>query len=197
MHAGGDGRYRNADHLSIFQHCFPRIDGGCAALRDHEAVETAATGAQSDMKASPGLFVTDATNFLAHSELHEEVFGAASLIVRCPDIVAVRQVLERLEGQLTAAMHIDEADHDLVRDLLPLLERRVGRILINGFGIGVEVSHAMVHGGPFPSTADGRSTSVGSLTIARFLRPICYQDFPAGLLSTELQGEAEGLSFAL
>ncbi|MDK8871055.1 aldehyde dehydrogenase (NADP(+)) [Paracoccus sp. SSJ] len=166
---------------------------GVAALSGHDAVETVAAGAAADLKASPALFVTDAARFLARPELHEEVFGAASLVVRCPDLAAMTAVIEALEGQLTAALHMDEADHDTARGLLPLLERKVGRILVNGFGTGVEVAHAMVHGGPFPATADGRSTSVGSLAIARFLRPVCYQDLPQGLLPPELQGDGAGL----
>ncbi|MGI4985441.1 MAG: aldehyde dehydrogenase (NADP(+)), partial [Janthinobacterium lividum] len=91
--------------------------------------------------------------------------------------------------------HIDEADQADARALLPTLERRVGRILINGFGTGVEVGHAMVHGGPYPSTADGRSTSVGSLAIDRFLRPVSYQDVPDALLPDALKaGNPLGLT---
>ncbi|CAB3744249.1 Alpha-ketoglutaric semialdehyde dehydrogenase 3 [Paraburkholderia rhynchosiae] len=96
-------------------------------------------------------------------------------------------LVESLEGQLTAAVHIDAADHDSVRMFLPALERRSGRILVNGFGTGVEVGHAMVHGGPYPSTSDGRSTSVGSLAIDRFLRPVSYQDMPDDLLPDALK----------
>jgi 2,5-dioxopentanoate dehydrogenase len=118
--------------------------------------------------------------------LQEEIFGAASLIVRCPDLATMRALIEDMEGQLTAALHIDEGDHGDARGFLPVLERRTGRILVNGFGTGVEVGHAMVHGGPYPSTADGRSTSVGSLAIERFLRPVSYQDFPGGLLPEAL-----------
>jgi NADP-dependent aldehyde dehydrogenase len=99
----------------------------------------------------------------------------------------MRGIVEALEGQLTAAVHIDAADHAAARAVLPALERRAGRILVNGFGTGVEVGHAMVHGGPYPSTADGRSTSVGSLAIFRFLRPVCYQDMPDALLPAALQ----------
>src|SRR5205823_3906273 len=98
----------------------------------------------------------------------------------------VRRVLEGLEGQLTAALHIAPSDHDAARELMPLLERKAGRVLVNGFGTGVEVAHAMVHGGPYPATSDGRSTSVGSLAIRRFLRPFCYQDLPEALLPAEL-----------
>lgn len=99
----------------------------------------------------------------------------------------MRGVVEAQEGQLTAALHIDDADHDAARGFMPVLERKVGRILVNGFGTGVEIGHAMVYGGPYPSTADGRSTSVGSLAINRFLRPVCYQDMPQALLPAALR----------
>jgi 2,5-dioxopentanoate dehydrogenase len=135
------------------------------------------------------LFSTPAKQFLAHPDLQQEVFGAASLLVLCQDQAEVRAVLSSVEGQLTLAMHIDPADHHAARALLPLLERKAGRILVNGFGTGVEVAHAMVHGGPYPATADGRSTSVGSLAIARFLRPVCYQDVPADLLPPAIRDE--------
>ncbi|MCY1557661.1 Alpha-ketoglutaric semialdehyde dehydrogenase [compost metagenome] len=91
-----------------------------------------------------------------------------------------------MEGQLTAAVHATSADIATARKLLPTLERKAGRILFNGFGTGVEVAHAMVHGGPFPSTSDSRSTSVGASAIDRFLRPVSYQDVPAELLPAEL-----------
>jgi NADP-dependent aldehyde dehydrogenase len=83
---------------------------------------------------------------------------------------------------------LDEGDNDSVKALLPTLERRAGRILVNGWPTGVEVSHAMVHGGPFPATSDPRTTSVGTLAIRRFLRPVCYQDMPVGLLPAALLG---------
>jgi 2,5-dioxopentanoate dehydrogenase len=127
------------------------------------------------------LFSTTADAFEKHAELQEEIFGASSLIVRCADLAAVRDVLEKMEGQLTVALHIDEGDYADARSLMPSLERGAGRILVNGFGTGVEVGHAMVHGGPFPSTSDGRSTSVGTLAIDRFLRPVSYQDLPEAL----------------
>ena len=95
-------------------------------------------------------------------------------------------VIDHLEGQLTATVHLDDADVALGRRLVPLLERKVGRILANGWPTGVEVTDAMVHGGPYPSTSDGRSTSVGTLAIDRFLRPVSYQDLPAALLPADL-----------
>ena len=91
-----------------------------------------------------------------------------------------------LEGQLTATLMLDDADEADAATLLPVLARKVGRILANGWPTGVEVSHAMVHGGPFPATSDGRTTSVGTLAMARFLRPVCFQNLPAGLLPPAL-----------
>jgi alpha-ketoglutaric semialdehyde dehydrogenase len=133
------------------------------------------------------LFETDAASFLADPALEDEIFGAASLIVRCSDIGQFRQIAEHLDGQLTATMFLTEQDRDVALALLPALERKAGRILINGFPTGVEVSHAMVHGGPFPATSDSRSTSVGAGAIDRFLRPVSYQDLPAYLLPAALQ----------
>ena len=98
-------------------------------------------------------------------------------------------VAEHIEGQLTAAVHATADDRETAARLLPVLERKVGRILFNGFGTGVEVSHAMVHGGPFPSTSDSRSTSVGAGAIDRFVRPVCYQDVPSYLLPESLTDE--------
>ena len=161
---------------------------GVAALEANPAVTTLARGlAGGTNQGQAALFSTTAQAFLADHTLAEEVFGAASLVVRCPDLATTRAVLERLEGQLTAAVHLDEADHEAARALMPVLERRVGRILVNGFGTGVEVGHAMVHGGPYPATSDGRTTSVGSLAIHRFLRPVSYQDLPEALLPAALR----------
>ena len=140
------------------------------------------------------LFETTAAHFMDDPDLAEEVFGAASLVVRCPDVETMLRLAEGLEGQLTATILMDEGDLEAARLLLPVLERKVGRILVNGYPTGVEVSHAMVHGGPYPSTSDGRSTSVGTLAIRRFLRPVCYQDLPEALLPEALrEGNPLGL----
>jgi alpha-ketoglutaric semialdehyde dehydrogenase len=161
---------------------------GVQAIAATPGVTTEASGmAGTQQRAQAMLFSTSAAVFCADRQLQEEVFGAASLIVRCPDLAAMRAIVEALEGQLTGALHIDEADYGDARGFLPVLERRVGRILVNGFGTGVEVGHAMVHGGPYPSTSDGRSTSVGSAAIFRFLRPVSYQDMPEQLLPDALK----------
>ena len=99
------------------------------------------------------------------------------------------QAAEQLHGQLTATVHVKPADHALAAKLLPVLERKAGRVLFNGFPTGVEVSHAMVHGGPFPATSDSRTTSVGASAIDRFLRPVCYQNVPEGLLPEALRDD--------
>ena len=133
------------------------------------------------------LFVTSAAHFLAEQTLQEEVFGALSLIVECQDQNEVQRVAEALEGQLTATLQLEDADQEVARNLLPILERKAGRLLVNGWPTGVEVCDAMVHGGPFPATSDSRTTSVGTAAIFRFLRPICYQDLPDALLPEALQ----------
>lgn len=118
----------------------------------------------------------------------QEVFGSCCIIIRCADEAEMLEVARSLEGQLTATLHLEAGqDESLLRKLLPVLELKAGRILANGFPTGVEVCHAMVHGGPFPATSDPRSTSVGSAAIERFLRPVCYQDIPDALLPEPLQ----------
>lgn len=139
--------------------------------------------------AQPVLFLTTAAEFATNPKLAEEVFGPAALLVACGTADEMVRLANQFEGQLTATMHLDAADHALAARLLPVLERKAGRIVVNGFPTGVEVSYAMVHGGPSPSTSDGRVTSVGAMAIDRFLRPVCYQDFPADLLPAELQDE--------
>lgn len=163
---------------------------GVARLAAHPAVEKLAEGPAGEaLQGQAALFATTGEAFLAHLELQEEVFGASSLIVRCRDLAELRRVAENLEGQLTIALHLAQGDHAAAADLLPLLEEKAGRLLVNGFGTGVEVAHAMVHGGPFPATSDSRSTSVGTLAITRFLRPVSYQDLPADLLPPALKDE--------
>jgi NADP-dependent aldehyde dehydrogenase len=167
---------------------------GVDALAANQAVSTLARLEFGEGKGAAALFRVSADEFLQRHELHEEVFGPASLVVVCRDAAQMREVVEVLEGQLTATLQMDPEDHADVRALLPLLERKVGRILANGFPTGVEVSTAMVHGGPFPATADGRSTSVGTGAIARFLRPVCYQNLPQELLPEALRdGNPQGI----
>ncbi|CUW46920.1 aldehyde dehydrogenase (NADP(+)) [Novacetimonas hansenii] len=134
----------------------------------------------------PILLRTTAADFMRESILRHEVFGPVSLLVSCPDITTLHALTESLEGQLTMTLHMDDGDVDFARMLLPVFERKAGRIVVNAWPTGVEVSPAMVHGGPFPATTDTRTTSVGTASIERFLRPVCYQDLPDILLPPEL-----------
>ena len=133
------------------------------------------------------LFATKGQHFLTTPALMEEVFGPATLLIACRNEEEMVAVAKHISGQLTATLQLAERDMELARRLVPVLERKAGRILVNGFPTGVEVSHAMVHGGPSPATSDSRATSVGAMAIERFLRPVCYQDFPSALLPQPLQ----------
>lgn len=167
-------------------------ENGTQALGAHEAVETLARGKTGEGTACcrAALFATTAAAFLADEALGHEVFGASSLIVRCRDEAELRSILMHAEGQLTATLQMDAGDTELAARLIPLLERKAGRILVNGWPTGVEVTHAMVHGGPYPATSDSRVTSVGTLAIERFLRPVSYQNLPEALLPPELRDGA-------
>ncbi|MDE2465448.1 MAG: aldehyde dehydrogenase (NADP(+)) [Alphaproteobacteria bacterium] len=168
---------------------FANYTSGIARLRDdlHAQAVGAGPEGRGPNCGQAFLFSVSATDFLASPKWAQEVFGPSSVLVHCDNQQQMQAVLEALEGQLTATLQIDDADHALARNLLPILERKAGRILANGWPTGVEVAHAMVHGGPFPATSDGRSTSVGTLSIDRFLRPVCYQDLPSDLLPTVLR----------
>jgi NADP-dependent aldehyde dehydrogenase len=160
---------------------------GVARLGETPGIETLGQGPTAEGRAGAAFFGTTAETFAQSPHLAEEVFGAAGLLVRHADWEGVAPLLHGLEGQLTITIHMTEADEPLAARLLPLLETKAGRILVNGWPTGVEVSHAMVHGGPFPATSDSRTTSVGTLAIRRFLRPVCYQNLPAGLLPEAVQ----------
>ncbi|CAN0504355.1 unnamed protein product [Ectocarpus sp. 12 AP-2014] len=162
---------------------------GVAALAGNPTVKEIARGQTDDAPYScqAGFFIASASDFLTDEALQSEVFGATSLVIECRDSDEMQRVAEQLEGQLTATLQLDDGDLADAKRLLPVLERRAGRIMANGWPTGVEVGHAMVHGGPYPATSDSRTTSVGSAAIYRFLRPVCYQDLPAGLLPEVLR----------
>jgi alpha-ketoglutaric semialdehyde dehydrogenase len=136
---------------------------------------------------APTIFGTHISEFVSNHVLHAEIFGAASLVIRYSSTEELVEAVNRLEGQLTASLQLTEEDYPTAALLLPALEQKVGRIIVNGWPTGVEVGHAMVHGGPFPATSDTRTTSVGTLAINRFLRPVAYQNLPPELLPAPLQ----------
>jgi len=193
MAAASAAIYQSVPQTMLTAGIHQAYEAGIARLAARPKVETIAPGSKSggNQCGQAAIFAVDAVDFLADEGIADEVFGASSLIVRCTDEVDLMQVIASLEGQLTATLQFDEGDLSMVGRLLPAIEARAGRILANGWPTGVEVAHAMVHGGPYPATSDGRSTSVGTLAIDRFLRPVCYQDLPGVLLPAELRGDGE------
>lgn len=136
--------------------------------------------------AHPAVFEANADAFLG-SDLESEIFGPTTLLVRHSSREEILEIVRALEGHLTATIHGTEQDLRDFADLIQILETKVGRLIFNGFPTGVEVTHAMVHGGPYPSTSDGRSTSVGTQAIFRFTRLVCYQGFPDNAVPDELK----------
>jgi len=167
------------------------FEKGVDALASHAAVTPVARGKVGDgvNQAQGAIFRTDAASFLADPALGHEVFGSSSVIVAADDLDQLATLVSAMEGQLTATVQMDEGDRDAAAVLLPVLAERAGRVLANGWPTGVEVAPAMVHGGPFPATSDGRTTSVGTAAIERFLRPICFQNIEAGLLPPALRDD--------
>ena len=133
------------------------------------------------------MLATDVANFRLHPELAEEVFGPFAVLISAPSLAELEAVARGLEGQLTATVHGTANDLQQAGNLLQLLERKAGRLILNGFPTGVEVCPSMNHGGPYPATTDVRFTSVGTAALARFVRPICYQDFPTAQLPDALK----------
>ncbi len=138
---------------------------------------------------TPALFEVDVRAFLAHPELREEIFGPAAVVVRCRDDFDLLEVAEHLPGALAAAVHhADPAEAVAYADLIEQVARRAGRVVFNGYPTGVEVTAAMMHGGPYPATTASAFTSVGADAIKRWLRPVAFQDAPVAILPTELRG---------
>jgi 2,5-dioxopentanoate dehydrogenase len=137
--------------------------------------------------AAPVLMEIDAKDLLTNPELSTEIFGPSALVIRYDSSEQLMELAGGIEGQLTATLHASDADLAKFADLIAILERKAGRLIVNGFPTGVEVCHAMVHGGPYPATSDSRATSVGTYSIYRFVRPVCYQDFPQAALPDELK----------
>lgn len=166
---------------------------GIAQRTGNKAVSMLAQAtAPADLKscyAVPALFEISGQDLVKNPELAGEVFGPSTIIIRYKDREEMLALARGVEGQLTATLHATENDLGKNADLVNILERKAGRLVVNGFPTGVEVSHAMVHGGPFPATSDSRFTSVGSLAIYRFARPVCYQDFPQSVLPDALKDQ--------
>jgi 2,5-dioxopentanoate dehydrogenase len=136
--------------------------------------------------ATPYLFSTTAEAWIGDHDLGEEVFGPLGLIVRAKDADEMVRMAKALQGQLTCTLHLDDGDTTLARRLVPVLERKAGRLLANGFPTGVEVVDSQVHGGPYPASTNFGATSVGTLSIRRFLRPVAWQNMPEAILPADL-----------
>jgi len=162
--------------------------GGLAQLNAHAKVTHLAGNEQTGNQAQPQLFKADVSMLLEGDHLlQEEVFGPTTIVVEVADSAELTRALQSMHGQLTATLIAERDDLSAFRDLLPLLEVKAGRVLLNGYPTGVEVCDSMVHGGPYPATSDARGTSVGTLAINRFLRPVCYQNYPDDVLPEALQ----------
>ncbi len=165
-----------------------------AAIAEISGIDRLETVAQATAEGPLGatdaktrLLRTDAKTYLQNSRLGEEIYGPCTLLVACEDRDQLLAVAQSLGGHLTATVHGSAQDLAAYEDLVEVLQRKVGRLIFNGYPTGVEVSPAMQHGGPFPATTDSRSTSVGTAAIQRFARPLCWQDFPSAALPPELQ----------
>jgi 2,5-dioxopentanoate dehydrogenase len=155
-------------------------------IRGSEGVREVLATESDRRNATPYLFATTGEQFLANHQLSDEVFGPLGLVVTVSGMDEMEAVARSLEGQLTCTLHMDEGDAEDARRLLPILERKAGRILANGFPTGVEVADAMVHGGPYPASTNFGATSIGTLSIRRFLRPVCWQNMPDAVLPEDL-----------
>ena len=168
------------------QGIFDAYQAGEEDLIHHKKVKVLANNKNGDIACGASLFGIDIEAFLAEN-FTEEVFGPSSLLVFCSSVDDFIGGLEKLGGQLTASIHLNGNELEDCQKVLQMMERKAGRLIYNGFPTGLEVCHATVHGGPYPATSDGRTTSVGSLAIHRFTRLIAYQDFPDIALPAELQ----------
>ncbi|QCY12597.1 aldehyde dehydrogenase (NADP(+)) [Pseudomonas sp. MPC6] len=161
---------------------------GLQKLLAHPGIEHLAGRPQAGNQAQPQLFKAQVSLLLEGDEvLQEEVFGPTTVFVEVADQAQLSAALHKLHGQLTATIIGEPADFEQFGELTAVLEQKVGRILLNGYPTGVEVCDSMVHGGPYPATSDARGTSVGTLAIDRFLRPVCFQNYPDSLLPEALK----------
>jgi NADP-dependent aldehyde dehydrogenase len=166
---------------------------GVDRVRDTKGVvvlgEADADADLSKTQAEPVAFVTDAENFLLQRGLRDEVFGPCTVLIAARSTAELEAAARSLAGQLTASVHGTTNDLESFRDLTGIVERKAGRVVVNGFPTGVEVCPSMQHGGPYPATTDSRTTSVGTAAIHRWTRPVCYQNYPHGALPPELRDE--------
>lgn len=175
LHAGIHGAYQT----------------GIAELLKRESVEllgrSASEADPAKCEAAAYLFRTTQKGLMGDPSLFNELFGPVSTLVSCGDPSDMIAVAEKLEGSLSATIHGTESDLAEYRDLVTVLQRKAGRLIFNGYPVGIEVCHSMHHGGPYPATTHSHFTSIGTRAVSRFVRPVCYQDWPDAMLPMELQ----------
>lgn len=181
VEGGASGMMLNAGICQSYETATKEI----AAIDGVEALAVASDKAGAG-QAAPAVFSVSVKDFVKNPALQGEMFGPATLIVK-GSIADIQSAIADLEGQLTASLHATEDELAANAGLVSALQACAGRLIFNGFPTGVEVCSSMVHGGPFPATSDGRSTSVGTMAIYRFTRPISWQSFPDAALPAELQ----------
>lgn len=174
--------------VMLNQGVFANYQQGVNRLEEKSGVSLLALGQSVDGQAQPRLYQADSELLLAEDELlQEEVFGPLCIVIEVADEDALLRALAKMRGQLTGTILADETDLADFEAVTSLFEEKVGRILLNGYPTGVEVCDSMVHGGPYPATSDARGTSVGTLAIDRYLRPVCYQNYPDEMLPAALK----------
>jgi len=159
---------------------------GIDKVKSTDGVQSITESLCSMRNATPSLFEVSGKDWLSNKHLDEEIFGPFGLIIKTSDINEMIEIAKNFEGQITCTIHLEDADNGIAQQLLPILERSAGRILANGFPTGVEVCDSMIHGGPYPASTNFGATSVGTLSIRRWLRPVCYQNIPKSLLPDDL-----------
>lgn len=174
--------------VMLYEGLYKNFTRGVQQSRDEGATVLAQSPAvDGPTRAQATLLATTAAHFIEDPNLRAEMFGPASIVITAKDIADLERIAETMEGQLTASIHGTEQELAENQRLINLLRRKVGRLIFNGYPTGVEVGHAIVHGGPYPASSDARTTAVGSASISRFARPVCFQNFPQPALAQELR----------
>jgi 2,5-dioxopentanoate dehydrogenase len=177
----------NMLHPGIFKNYVERRANSLSQA-EVETVAVAETEPQLNQGA-PTIASASGEAFLNNPILHQEVFGPYSLVIRCKDMAEMIQVVNHLEGQLTATLMATETDINHSEELIEAVKNICGRFILNSVPTGVEVCLSMQHGGPFPATTDSRFTSVGADGIKRFARPVAFQNWSNEFLPRELKND--------
>jgi NADP-dependent aldehyde dehydrogenase len=183
-----EGARKAEAHAMLTAGIYDAFEGGLKRLAEAGAYQLGVGRRASSLTAaSSAVWETDVAATLGDPRLTQEVFGPSTLLVRYRDDEELLAFVGAMEGQLTATLQGEDDEWERYRPLVGALERKVGRLIVNQVPTGVEVCRAMVHGGPYPATSDGRSTSVGARAIERFTRLVAFQNFPKALLPAELR----------